>query len=700
MWYYAKRLLQAVTTVFAVITASFALIRLMPGGPADYLRAKMLSEGADPERVNALLEAYTNIQPDRPLWEQYVDYMSSILTGDFGMSTWYQSPVMGILGETVPWTVMLMGTALLITFVISVGLGALMAYRDQSKLDYFATGFGILTMSTPYYVFAILLVAFLGFQYELFPTRGRAPSGVSAGLNWPFIKGVAYHAALPLASMVLTSWGGRALSMRGNSMSVLGSDYLRVAKLRGLPEGRIALRYVANNAILPMYTGFLIAIGFMLGGSVILERIFTYHGVGYYMFEAISARDYPLMMGGFIVITIAVTIGILIADLTYGMLDPRADTKNSSQETYGGPSSLSALVRRVRRMIKQRNESSTDTDTDDEVPMSDGGNTTFTAVSDVDVSRRDRLNKQVGALKTLVRTAMDDWRTVIGFLIVFGFVLIGTVGVWLIPVPSPTGPLALAPFESLEYPLGTNTLGMGLFAQIVHATPAMLKMIAAGAFAATAVATVVGIASGYVGGMVDRVLMSIADIVLTIPGLPLFIVLAMVLEPRDPFVVGLLLSVNRWAGLSRALRSEVLTLREESYVEASRTMGIGTGTILISDVLPNLMSFITIRFMGFARGVIFSSVGLYFLGVLPFSTFNWGVMLNSAYGHGALRQPELLHWLLAPMIVIILMSLGLVLLAQGLDRLFNPRIRARHASDGESSEEDNASEPPATSSSI
>jgi ABC-type dipeptide/oligopeptide/nickel transport system permease subunit len=603
---------------------------------------------------------------------------------------------MGILADAVPWTVMLMGAALLITFVISISLGALMAYRDQSNLDYAATGLGIVTMSTPYYVFAILLLAFLGFQYELFPTRGRAPAGATAGLNLQFILGVAYHAALPLASMVLTSWGGRALSMRGNSMSVLGSDYLRVAKLRGLPERRIALRYVANNAILPMYTGFLISIGFMLGGSVILERIFTYHGVGYYIFEAISARDYPLMMGGFIVITIAVTIGILVADLTYGMLDPRADVKNASRETYGGPSSLSALSRRIRRAFRNRSADSESADSEtDQRAMRDGG-TSFTAVSDVEVTRRDRLNNQLKLLKTIVRTATDDWRTIVGFIVVSMFVLMGTVGVMVIPAPEPTGPLAQGPFESMQYPLGTNTLGMGLFAQVVHATPPMLKMIAAGAVAATVVATIVGIVSGYVGGVVDRVLMSIADIVLTVPGLPLFIVLATILEPRDPVVVGLLLSVNRWAGLSRALRSEVLTLREESYVEASRTMGIGTGNILFSDVLPNLMSFITIRFMGFSRGVIFSSVGLYFLGVLPFSSFNWGVMLNSAYGHGALRNPELLHWLLIPMIVIIMMSLGLVLLAQGLDRLFNPRIRARHSSGSDADEQESGSEPSTT----
>jgi peptide/nickel transport system permease protein len=121
--------------------------------------------------------------------------------------------------------------------------------------------------------------------------------------------------------------------MRGNSISVLGNDYLRVARMRGLSERRIATNYVAKNAILPMYTGLMISIGFMFGGSIILEEIFRYRGMGYYVFTSIGSRDYPLMMGGFITITVAVVISIFIADLTYGKLDPRV-RRGDEREAY------------------------------------------------------------------------------------------------------------------------------------------------------------------------------------------------------------------------------------------------------------------------------------------------------------------------------------------------------------------------------
>jgi peptide/nickel transport system permease protein len=166
---------------------------------------------------------------------------------------------------------------------------------------------------------------------------------------------------------------------------------------------------------------------------------------------------------------------------------------------------------------------------------------------------------------------------------------------------------------------------------------------------------------------------------MTIPGLPLVIVLAVALEPENPFVIGLLLTVNAWAGLARTIRSQVLSLRSESYVEASRIMGVSTPHIIYDDILPNIMPYVLINFMSAARNVIFSSVGLYFLGILPFTTLNWGVMMNLAYKNSALLTLNAAHWLIIPMFVISLLSYGLIMFSQGMDRVFNPRVRARHA---------------------
>lgn len=321
----------------------------------------------------------------------------------------------------------------------------------------------------------------------------------------------------------------------------------------------------------------------------------------------------------------------------------------------------------------------------------------------VELSRRERYRKLVDAFVLApLKILWDDWRGRAGLLILGIYVFMGTIGVHITRAPDPNqadryippfsdgwislgqitveelGGLTL-PWVALETPLGTDALGRDLLSMLVHATPAMLEMILVGALFTTILATIVGTISGYVGGLTDTVLMSISDVLMTIPSLPLVMVVVVILQPEQPWLVGILLSVNAWASLARAIRSEVLSLREVSYVEASKTMGLSTRWILRRDLLPNLMSYIAIRFVSSARRIIFGSVGLYFLGILPFDALNWGVMLNEAYrtGGGLLRL-ETFYWILEPMIVIIGLSLGFIFLAQGLDRVFNPRIRARH----------------------
>jgi peptide/nickel transport system permease protein len=249
--------------------------------------------------------------------------MGSLLQGNLGTSVWFNEPVAQILGQALPWTVYLMSVALALTFAIGIVLGAVMAYAEGSTFDTAISMVAVFMNSIPYYIAAVVMVYFLGHRWELFPTSGRVGADFASGtVDW--YVSVVRHSVLPIASYVLTAFGLQALAMRGNSIRVLGEDYLRVARLRGLPRRVIALRYIGRNAVLPMYTTMMISIGFMFGGAIILEEIFTYPGVGYYMFKGINTRDYPLMMGAFLIITFAVVVGVLIADLTYGKVDPRA----------------------------------------------------------------------------------------------------------------------------------------------------------------------------------------------------------------------------------------------------------------------------------------------------------------------------------------------------------------------------------------
>ena len=320
---------RALFTIFAAVSLTFFMIRFLPGDPEDYLEAQLSQQsGMTSQQIDAIVASYTNINPDASLAEQYIDYIISTASGDLGISIWYQESVSSILADALPWTVFIMSIALFLTFVISIILGTLMAYHEGSRFDTSSTIASMFFNSVPYYVVGILLIYVLGYQWGWFPTGGRISSGVEAGFTLSFIGSALYHAALPVFSLVITGIGGRAVAMRSNSIRVLGEDYLRVARLRGIPSNRIAFNYVGRNAILPMYTGLVISFGFMFGGSIILEQIFSYPGVGYYLFGSINARDYPLLMGGFLVITIAVVIGVYFADLTYEKLDPRAGGSN------------------------------------------------------------------------------------------------------------------------------------------------------------------------------------------------------------------------------------------------------------------------------------------------------------------------------------------------------------------------------------
>lgn len=678
--YLVNRFAQALITLAAVTSLAFVLIRMIPGGPADAMRNRLRQQNPQMSQaqIDNLVSQYANYQPNAPLWQQYLEYLQQIMTGSFGISFRYKEPVLEIFANAMPWTVFVMASAIFLGFGISVSLGALMAYYEGGKFDLGMTAYSITLSSIPYYVTAILALYFLAFQMGIFPTGGHYSSDVTPGFNTDFMISVSYHAALPIASMFFGS-GLASLGMRGNAIRVLGEDYMRVARLRGLSDRRIALRYVLHNAVLPMYTGFMISIGTLFGGSVILEEIFAYPGMGYFLLRGFMARDYPLMMGGFILLTTVTIIGILIADLTYGLIDPRAGAASEGRESYienplrfFKPSYLRSVFESEDR-YELDSSVVNDRVSDNVLP--------FNIVSDTQLTARERFKQQFDEKAlTSFRIIWDDMRARVGTAIVLVYLLMGTVGVLLMAPPRiGEHPRLVGPFQDMAYPLGTTQMGQDLFAQIVHATPPMLKMVLAGAVFSVTVGTVVGIVAGYTGGNVDRVISTITDIAMTIPGLPLIIILTSYFPVGNPYFVGLLLSINGWAGLARGIRSQVLTLREESYVEASRAYGASVPSILREDLLPNLMPFALVTFVQSARGIIFASVGLYFIGVLPFSTRNWGVILNQAYTNGAaLQSPEAAHWFIVPMVSIIGFSFGLILLSQSTDRLFNPRVRARH----------------------
>jgi len=322
--WFIKRAITAFLTIYVAVTITFFVVRAMPGNPIQALAIAMVQQLYIPySTAIRIAEAASPFVPKGPIWEQYFRYIINFFHGNLGYSISYSTgvPVTQLLASAIPWTVLVVATSLVISFGIGILIGMVMAYKHGSKLDsVLAVTFSIIR-SIPAYIIALIFLIIFAFQLNIFPTGGAYSVPPSFSLR--FIVDVLWHAALPIITWVFINFGGWALSMRGSTISVLGEDYITYAKARGLPSRRIITTYVGKNAILPLFTQFMLSLGFMFGGSIFIEYIFSYPGVGLMLYQAITKRDWFLMIGAFDVIVIAVAIGTFIADMAYGFLDPR-----------------------------------------------------------------------------------------------------------------------------------------------------------------------------------------------------------------------------------------------------------------------------------------------------------------------------------------------------------------------------------------
>ena len=323
-----RRIAKAIFTVFFVSTLIFFLVRLLPGSPVEVLIAQLTGEyGYSYEMAASQARSLFAIDPNQPLVFQYLDYLKNLVRGDLGQSLLSPGvPVTTIIFRYLPWTLLSVGLGLLLAFAGGVLLGMVMAYKRNSALDHLLSIAASLFYSVPSYLFGIMVIVFFGIRMGWLPIadmRGSLSSGQPVELSWAFIKDALFHAALPILTYALTGLGAWMLLMKSSTIAALEEDFVTAARARGLPERRIAVLYVGRNAILPLFTQLTVSVGFIVGGSFLVEPIFQYQGIGYTLFKAIQSRDYPLLQGIFLMITISVVVTNLIADMLYSRLDPR-----------------------------------------------------------------------------------------------------------------------------------------------------------------------------------------------------------------------------------------------------------------------------------------------------------------------------------------------------------------------------------------
>jgi len=323
--YLLKKFSWYIGTMFVAIIINFFIPRLMPGN----VLAVILSRFAEIPGGQQQVEIFTKkFGLDQPIQNQLYLYITNLLRGDLGPSyAYYPFPVSDIIMNALPWTIGLLGVTTILSWILGNLLGTLVGWKRNSKISSAILVVSLCLNQVPYYILGILLVFLLSFTFKLFPNSGGySIYNIGNKLTLAYVIDVLYHATLPALSIMLSSLGMWIIYMRSSIVSILGSDYLRFAKIKGLKKNVILMKYAFRNALLPQITGLAMSLGFIMSGSLICEIIFSYPGIGMVFFQAMNSRDYNLMLGVLIFTTFAVLTANLIVDLMYPLIDPRIRT--------------------------------------------------------------------------------------------------------------------------------------------------------------------------------------------------------------------------------------------------------------------------------------------------------------------------------------------------------------------------------------
>ncbi|MGI8425855.1 MAG: ABC transporter permease [Actinomycetota bacterium] len=311
-------------TVFLLVTLNFFLPRVMPGDPIEAMLASASSASASAtitdEETRSALRRYYGL--DRPLGEQYLRYLRGLAQGDLGRSIRFNRPVRDLIGERIPWTLLLGGTAMVIATVVGALTGIHSGWKRGGRLDRGLLAFFAGIANFPGFFVASMALFFFAVKLRWVPLGGATTSFADFG-PWRTALDIARHLALPASIMGIQFAAGQYLIMRAGMVGQLGSDYLLLGRAKGLQERRLKYRYAARNGLLPLVSLTALTLSFVVAGAIFVERVFAYPGLGQLTFQAAGFRDYPLMQGTFLFLSVSVVSFNALADLALTKLDPR-----------------------------------------------------------------------------------------------------------------------------------------------------------------------------------------------------------------------------------------------------------------------------------------------------------------------------------------------------------------------------------------
>lgn len=322
----ARRFALMLLIIWSGATLNFFIPKMTPRNP---LREKLLQEasrsGYIPPGFEEMVQAYeAKFGLNKPLWQQYANYMGDLLQGDLGFSiSNYPKTVWELILEGLPWTIGLLLVTTILSFLIGSLLGALMAWPKSSNLVKYILPSFLVFGAVPAYVIALTLIYFIAFQWKILPIGGGYGIGTFPSLSLSFALEVVKHSILPALAIILASAGGWAIGMRGMLVTVQGEDYMTFGEAKGLKDSRLFYKYGVRNALLPQVTGLALSLAFLVSGNVLVELVMGYPGIGTLLARSISQLDYFMIYGIVFVIIVGIAIAMFIMDMIYPLLDPR-----------------------------------------------------------------------------------------------------------------------------------------------------------------------------------------------------------------------------------------------------------------------------------------------------------------------------------------------------------------------------------------
>ena len=322
MRFVLRRLAFFVATLWAAVTLNFLIPRLMPGNAAVSMMSRYKGR-VNPQALHALEVAF-GVNNHQSLLSSYFSYLGNIGRGHFGTSlTFFPDTVSHQVLQALPWTLGLVGLTTIMAFALGTLIGLVGAWRRGGLLDGLLPPIFVITSAFPYFWLALLAIWLFAIKLGWLPESGGYDTTTTVAWSWTFAFDVVRHSILPALTILVTAIGGWILTMRNNTITVLTEDYVRMARAKGLKPWRIMWTYAGRNAILPNLVGFAMSLGFVVGGAILVEFVFNYPGVGWMFLQSVENQDYALMQGLFLMITVAVLVAILVADVATAILDPR-----------------------------------------------------------------------------------------------------------------------------------------------------------------------------------------------------------------------------------------------------------------------------------------------------------------------------------------------------------------------------------------